>query len=226
MYIIIILKKMFLVPKPHVFINISLNNSFFYLFTKLFIIVKNKRFIALLISSLIILCIKLIFNYYSYIINFSLLFIIFCGFLKPIILVIIEYINETKIFNFKLKKSKKLSIIFLSKKINKYKSTCINFNDINLYDIHIPLNLEKLKNASNLYEVDAFFNLIYKQEVFRHQYKLYELVYKAILTQKIQKQLINKIEEEYLIFKERLGIIEQDRCIHIVYLRVKKNIKF
>jgi hypothetical protein len=230
------IKTILLVPKPHAFIDITLVNSFSFFFTKLFTYIKTTKFniikiVALLLSGFIILCIRYIFNFYNYAINISLLFIIFCAFLKQIILVIIEYMNETNVF-WSIYKKKKLKKYFFSynnfnnNNIINYKDTYISSYNTNLYDIHIPITLEKLKDASNLYEVDTFFKLIYEQEIKRHQNKLKELVYEAVLTGKVQKELLNKIEEEYIIFKERLYIIEEDRCTHVVFLRVKKNIKY
>ena len=56
--------------------------------------------------------------------------------------------------------------------------------------------------------------------------KIKKLVYKEILSKKLQKKLIIKIEEEYVLFKELLYNIEKNRCIYIVFLRVKKNLKY
>ena len=235
---IISIKTTLIVPKAHAFINIYLSNGFSFLFTKFFTYIKTKNFnlnkiIALFLSGFVILCIRYIFNCYNYPINISLLFIIFCGFLKPILLVIIEYTHETKIFTLKKSMFKKyfFNNTFFSDNNNNLiniKNNGKNFSyyNVNIYDIHIPITLEKLKNASNLYEVDAFFRLIYTEEINRHENKLKELIYEAVLTQILQKELINKIEEEYAIFKERLYIIEEDRCTHVVFLRVKKNLKY
>ena len=74
--------------------------------------------------------------------------------------------------------------------------------------------------------MDIFFRFINEQEINRHKNKLKELVYKAVLTKKLQKELIIKIEEEYVLFKELLYNIEKNRCIYIVFLRVKKNLKY
>jgi hypothetical protein len=244
------IKTILIVPKAHAFINIFLSNDFSFLFKKFFTYIKTKNFnlnkiIALFLSGFVILCMRYIFNCYNYPINISLLFIIFCGFLKPILLVIIEYMHETEIFT--LKKKNMFNKYFFNNTFisnNNNNKNLINIknngyyiinnnNDINLiyynvniYDIHIPITLEKLKNASNLFEVDAFFKLIYTEEINRHDNKLKELIYEAVKTQILQKELINKIEEEYAIFKERLNIIEEDRCTHVVFLRVKKNLKY
>jgi hypothetical protein len=228
------IKTILIVPKAHIFINIFLSNNFSFLFIKFFTYIKSKsknynlnKIIALFLSSFVILCMRYIFNYYNYPINISLLFIIFCGFLKPILLVIIEYIHETN--NFSLKKSMFNKSLFNNTFFSyNYNNNGINLNyyNVNIYDIHIPITLEKLKNASNLLEVDAFFKLIYIEEINRHENKLKKLINEAVLTQTLQKELINKIEEEYAIFKERLNIIEEDRCTHVVFLRVKKNIKY
>lgn len=230
---------------PYAFIHIPLYNGFSFLFKKLYVYIKTKilrfnfnKIIALLLSSFVILCIRYIFNIYNIVINISLFFIIFCGFLKPIFFVIVEYIDETDIFRSKKKilyKSFFFNNTFLShinlkniynNDIVDFMSAKFLFYNSHLYDIHIPITLEKFKNANNLYEVDEFFKLVYEQEKDRHQKKLKELIYEAVLTGTIKKNLVSKIEEEYLIFKERLDIIEEDRCTHVVYLRVKRNLKY
>jgi len=220
------LKKIFIVPKPHGFINVFLKSFFFFLLKNFLIYIRKKKFnlkiIALLLSAFIILCIKFIFNYYNYVINVSLLFIVFCSFLKPIVLVIIEYIDEINFFRYKKNVCQKDKYFFY----NNDKIASISYYIINIYNIHIPLTLEKLKNVNNLYEVDIFFRFINEQEINRHKNKLKELVYKAVLTKKLQKELIIKIEEEYVLFKELLYNIEKNRCIYIVFLRVKKNLKY
>lgn len=238
---IINIKTVLVAPRSHAFVNLSLQNGFHFSFTKLFANIKirvfNKKFLALLLSGFVILCIRYIFNYCNYVINISLLFIIFCGFLKSIILVIIEYLDEINLFKSRAK-NRRLSKYYFNDTFNSYnhldnnngivndKGKNINYNNTNLYDIHIPITLERLKNATSLEEVDSFFRVIYKQEIIRHNSKLKELVYEAVLTEKIQQELIRKIEEEQAIFRERLFIIEEDRCIHVVFLRVKKGLKY
>jgi len=136
--------------------------------------------------------------------------------------VIIEYIDEINFFRYKKNVCQKDKYFFY----NNDKIASISYYIINIYNIHIPLTLEKLKNVNNLYEVDIFFRFINEQEINRHKNKLKELVYKAVLTKKLQKELIIKIEEEYVLFKELLYNIEKNRCIYIVFLRVKKNLKY
>lgn len=242
---IININTILVVPMPYAFIHIPLSNGFSFKAKKLYIYAKTKfksfninKIIALLLSSFVILWIRYIFNYYNYVINISLFFIIFCGFLKPIFFVIIEYMDETDVFRSKKKILYKyfffnntfLSYNNLNNIINNnivdYISAKVSFYNTHLYDIHIPITIEKFKSANNLYEVDEFFRLVYEQEKNRHQNKLKELICEAVLTGKIKKSLVSKIEEEYLIFKERLNIIEEDRCTHVVYLRVKKNLKY
>ena len=135
---------------------------------------------------------------------------------------IIEYIDEIYFFRYKKNVCQKDKYFFY----NNDKIASISYYIINIYNIHIPLTLEKLKNVNNLYEVDIFFRFINEQEINRHKNKLKELVYKAVLTKKLQKELIIKIEEEYVLFKELLYNIEKNRCIYIVFLRVKKNLKY
>src|SRR5437868_2499718 len=135
---------------------------------------------------------------------------------------IFKYIDKINLFKYKKNVYKKDKYFFY----NNDKIASISYYIINIYNIHIPLTLEKLKNVNNLYEVDIFFRFINEQEINRHKNKLKELVYKAVLTKKLQKKLINKIEEEYVLFKELLYNIEKNRCIYIVFLRVKKNLKY
>jgi hypothetical protein len=78
-----------------------------------------NRLIALLISSIIILCIKYYFNYFGYVTDLSLIFILFCALLKSITLVTVESIrdsdlNKDDILNSKIHKnvfSKKIKYI-------------------------------------------------------------------------------------------------------------------
>src|SRR5437763_15864378 len=93
------LKKIFIVPKPHGFINVFLKSFFFFLLKNFLIYIRKKRFnlkiLVLLLSVFFIFFIKFIFNYYNYFKNILLYFIFFFCFLNIIILIIIYYIKVT-----------------------------------------------------------------------------------------------------------------------------------
>src|SRR5437016_7314311 len=92
------LKKIFIVPKPHGFINVFLKSFFFFLLKNFLIYIRKKKFnlkiIALLLSAFIFLFINFIFIYFNYFLNFYLLFIFFFIFLKQFFLVLIDFIFE------------------------------------------------------------------------------------------------------------------------------------
>lgn len=106
---------------------------------------NTNRLIALLISSIIIFCIKYYFNYFGYVTDLSLIFILFCALLKSITLVTVESIRESDlnkddILNSKIHKNK------FSKKI-KY---------IDIYT-NLSYNYYYCNNSNYFYENKYFY---------------------------------------------------------------------
>jgi hypothetical protein len=225
-----------------------------------------NKLIALLISGAIIFCLKYYFNCFGFITDVSLLFIIFCGLLKSIIQITIEYIREpnlnyldNKLYNKKfiinyneLISSKRLEDIhtytLISYNINgnnisylpninnyfnpntnynyfnyKYNSYGNNFSSENivnyllhLKNIHTPLFIGRLSDATNLDQVDKFFIKMYIQEKYRYVNRLKELKQEVIKIELLQ-QLLDK---EKMIFINRIDLIKHHRRIYIESLRI------
>lgn len=116
-----------------------------------------NRLIALLISGIIIFCIKYYLNYFGYVTDISLIFIFFCAFLKSITLVTVEFIREPdlnkdgkssgEIFNNKNELGKKLKDLDLYTKLSY--NNCNKYSNVNKYfNPNVNINKDENKNAN------------------------------------------------------------------------------
>src|SRR6266513_2805894 len=72
-----------------------------------------NRLIVLLISGIIIFCIRYYLNYFGYVTDISLIFIFLCVLLKSIIQAIVEYIREPNLIIKNGKSNDKILIIMI-----------------------------------------------------------------------------------------------------------------
>jgi len=207
-----------------------------------------NRLIVLLISGIIIFCIRYYLNYFGYVTDISLIFIFLCVLLKSIIQAIVEYIREPNLI-IKNGKSNDKRL----KDIHTYTiiSSNINNNDYSNANIYTDADINYLKSKYNSYNnkfsnenIESYLSHIEDIHISISSGKLNYAInldqvdqfFKNLAIQEEDRHL-NRLKElkqntsitellqqllydEEVVFKNRMNLIEQDRLIHIKSLRI------